>query len=59
MRGRRGPEKRISEIAAGTERGVAARGVEGPTDRAAAVEAAVPLGATTHHCATGGSRTSL
>lgn len=51
-RRRRDPERRITEIAAATERVIAARGVEGLTHRAVADEAGVPLGATTYHFAT-------
>ncbi|MFI9237300.1 TetR/AcrR family transcriptional regulator [Streptomyces sp. NPDC053079] len=51
-RRRRDPQRRIEEIAAATERVIAARGVEGLTHRAVAEEAGVPLGATTYHFAT-------
>jgi DNA-binding transcriptional regulator YbjK len=51
-RRRRDPERRIAEIAAATERVIAARGIEGLTHRAVAEEAGVPLGATTYHFAT-------
>ncbi|WP_431043099.1 TetR/AcrR family transcriptional regulator [Streptomyces sp. P1-3] len=49
---RRDPQRRIEEIAAATERVIAARGIEGLTHRAVAEEAGVPLGATTYHFAT-------
>src|SRR5436190_20241567 len=50
-RRRRDPRRRIKEIAAATERVIAARGIEGLTHRAVAAEAGVPLGATTYHFA--------
>ncbi|MFF4948475.1 TetR/AcrR family transcriptional regulator [Streptomyces chattanoogensis] len=49
---RRDPKRRIEEIAAATEKVIAARGIEGLTHRAVAEEAGVPLGATTYHFAT-------
>ncbi|ORT55592.1 TetR family transcriptional regulator [Streptomyces sp. CB03238] len=52
VRRRRDPQRRIEEIAAATERIIAARGIEGLTHRAVAEEAGVPLGATTYHFAT-------
>ncbi|WP_414166466.1 TetR/AcrR family transcriptional regulator [Streptoverticillium reticulum] len=51
-RRRRDPARRIEEIAAATERVIAARGIEGLTHRAVAEVADVPLGATTYHFAT-------
>ncbi len=51
-RRRRDPARRIEEIAAATERVIAARGIEGLTHRAVAEAADVPLGATTYHFAT-------